>query len=98
MLLLNDLDLQIIKINGIHKIILIKSCLCMLLKFCDRHIQPDRLAEIKLIADFLQRIENFMCVRVSSESSQITMSRSIRLSLNSFAHNRNIVFLLFANL
>ena len=32
---------------------------------------------------------------VSSESSQITVSRSIRLSLNSFPHNRNIVFLLF---
>ena len=94
MLLLNDLDLQIIKINGIHKIILIKSRLCMLLKFCDRYIQPDRLAQIKLIADFLQRIENFMCACLI----RIVVSRSIRLSLNSFAHNRNIVFLLFANL
>lgn len=92
--LLNNMDFQVIKINGIHKIILIKSRLCMLLKFCDRYIQPDRLAQIKLIADFLQRIEN-LCVRVSSESSQITVSQRIRLSLNSFPHNRNIVFLLF---
>ena len=31
-----------------------------------------------------------LCVRVSSVSSQITVSLSIRLSLNSFPHKRNI--------
>ena len=53
-LFFNHLDFQKIKINRIHETVLIESRFGMPLEFVDIHIQPDRFAEIKFIADFIQ--------------------------------------------
>ena len=54
------MNLQIIKINGIHKVILIESCLVMSFEFINIMIQPDRFAEVELITDRVQSIEDLM--------------------------------------
>ena len=40
-------DLQIVKIDGVHEIILIKPGLAVSLELSDRGVQPDGLAEVK---------------------------------------------------
>ena len=59
-LFFNHLDFQKIKINRIHETVLIESRFGMPLEFVDIHIQPDRFAEIKFIADLIQSIENLV--------------------------------------
>ena len=53
-IILYHLYFQIIKINRIYKIILIKSSLGMPFKLCDRGVQPERFAQIKFITDLVQ--------------------------------------------
>jgi len=60
LILLNDLDLQIVKIDGLYKTVLGKTGLVVTFKVCNIHIQPDGRTEIKLMADFVQRVKNFM--------------------------------------
>ena len=60
LILFYDLNLQIIKINGFNKIVCCKSGFIMSLEFCDRRIQPDRFAQVELIADFFYRMKDFM--------------------------------------
>jgi len=60
----NYLNLQIIKINGIYKIILIESCLGVALEFLDGAVQPDRLTQVKLITDLVQCMKYLMCAGV----------------------------------
>ena len=59
--LLNHMDFQKVKANPLHKVILGKPRLPMLFKFLHRSIQPNRLALVKFIANFLQCPENLMC-------------------------------------
>lgn len=59
-MLLNDLDLQIVKIDGLYKTVLGKTGFVVTFKVCNIHIQPDGRTEIKLMADFVQRVKNFM--------------------------------------
>ena len=70
------MNLQIIKINGIYKIILIESCLVMSFEFINIMIQPDWLAKIEFITDRVQSIEDLMrsgVIRLIAD----TVSRSI---------------------
>lgn len=60
LILFNDLDLQIIKLNGFYKIILIKSCFAVAFEFSYGLIQPDGLAQVKLIANFVKGPENLV--------------------------------------
>ena len=71
------LDLQIVKIDGVHEIILIKPGLAVSLELSDSGVQPDGLAEVKVIAYLIQRPEDLV-VRVSSPPSQTTVSLTIR--------------------
>ena len=52
--------LQIVKIDGLYKTVLGKTGLVVTFKVCNIHIQPDGRTEIKLMADFVQRVKNFM--------------------------------------
>ena len=48
--LFDHMNLQIVEIDGLNKIILRESCLIVALKILNRSIQPNRFAQIKLIA------------------------------------------------
>ena len=49
-----DMNFQIIKINGLDKIILRESGFIMALEIPDRSIKPDRLSKIEPVAYFIQ--------------------------------------------
>lgn len=63
--LLNDEYFQIIKCNVLYEAVRIKACLAVPLKFCNVGIKPYRLAEVKLVADFLDCMKNLVraCLR-----------------------------------
>ena len=63
-LLFYDLDLQIVKINGVHEVVLIKPRLGMPFEFVDGGVKPDRLAQVEFIADLVKRIEDLVCAGV----------------------------------
>lgn len=63
-LFFNDQDLQIIKIDGVHKTVLVKPGLGMPFEFGNRRVQPDRRAQIELVADLIQRMKYFVCAGV----------------------------------
>ena len=56
----NYLNFQIIKVNALYKVILCETGLVMAFEFSDGLVQPDRLAQIELIADVLQGTKNFV--------------------------------------
>lgn len=56
-----DMNFQIIKIDRIYEIVLIKTGFVMFFEFCYCRFQPDRFAQIELITNLLQRMEYFMC-------------------------------------
>lgn len=56
----------------------------------DGRLQPDRFSQIERQADFFQGIEYLMGARFGRASSMM-VSFIMRLSLNSFAHRRNIL-------
>ena len=58
------MDLQIVEIDGLNKIILRESCLIVALKILNRSIQPDRFAQIKLIAYLIQCMEHLVSPRI----------------------------------
>ena len=58
------MNFQIVKVNRIHKVILMKSGLCMSFEFFDIGIQPDRITQIKFMADFVDRMKNLVCAGV----------------------------------
>ena len=60
-LFFNHLDFQKIKIDRIHKAVLVESCFGMPFEFVDIDIQPDWFAKIKFVADFIQSIKNLVC-------------------------------------
>lgn len=74
-ILFNYLDLQIIKINLLYKIILIKSGFSMFLKMSDCRFQPDWVSQIHFITDTFQTTKNLVGPRIF-RSSQITVSFS----------------------
>lgn len=45
------MDFQIVKADILHKIVRCKTGLVMFFKICDIGVEPDRFAEVKLIAD-----------------------------------------------
>ena len=47
-LFFDDMDFQIVKVDGIHKVVLIKSSFVVTLEFLNIGIKPNRLAKIKL--------------------------------------------------
>lgn len=55
-----NLDFQIIKINRIHKIVLIETRFAVPFKFLNSRIQPDWLAKIKFVADGIEGAEYFV--------------------------------------
>ena len=55
------MDFQKIKIYFFYKIILIEACFIVLLKFINSGIQPDRFSKVKLIDNFIQGMEYFVC-------------------------------------
>ena len=59
-ILLQYLDLQIIEIDGFHKIILMEPGLGMAFKFSDIRIQPDRRAQIKIHTEGIQGAEHLL--------------------------------------
>lgn len=61
--LLDHMDLQIIKIDRLDKIVRRKARLVVLLEIGDRGIKPDRFAEIKLVTDSLKRVKHFVRAR-----------------------------------
>lgn len=78
-----------IKINRIHKTVLVKSCFGMPFEFVDIHIQPDWFAEIKFIADHIQSIENLVgscIVAVITDGGVFDHT----VVFNSFPHKRNM--------
>ena len=58
--LLNHMNFQIVKINGLNKIILCEPCFVVPFKFRDGGIQPNGLSQIKLIANVVQSLKNLM--------------------------------------
>ena len=60
----NYLDLQIIKINLLYKIILIKSGFSMFLKMSDCRFQPDWVSQIHFITDTFQTTKNLVGPRI----------------------------------
>ena len=60
----NYLDLQIIKLNMLYEIVLIKTGFGMTLEFLNRGFQPDWFSQIKLIADFIKGMKDFVCACV----------------------------------
>ena len=81
------MNFQIVKFNRIYEVILMKSCLCMSFEFINIGIQPDWIAQIKFMADFVNCMKNLVCAGVIVINFY---DSNILLSLNSFAHNRNI--------
>ena len=63
-ILFNYLDLQIIKINLLYKIILIKSGFSMFLKMSDCRFQPDWVSQIHFITDTFQTTKNLVGPRI----------------------------------
>lgn len=61
LIFLNDMNLQIVKINALHKIILRKPGLFMALELRHIEFEPDRFSQIKFIAYLLQRRKYFVC-------------------------------------
>jgi len=59
-----DMNFQIIKINGLDKIILRESGFIMALEIPDRSIKPDRLSKIEPVAYFIQRAEHLVRPRI----------------------------------
>ena len=57
---LDHLDLQVVEFNMFNEIILIKTSLIMLFEIPHRGIQPDRISQIHLIADFLKSVKNLV--------------------------------------
>ena len=53
-------DFQIVKIDVFHKAVLCETGFVVLLKFFYGRIQPDRLSQIKLIADLVQRMKDLV--------------------------------------
>ena len=53
--------LQIIKIDIVNKIILGKASPVVAFEFLDGLVQPDRLAQIKCVADFIQCAKYLVC-------------------------------------
>ena len=60
------MDLQIIKINGFHKIILIKTSFRMTLKVRNGGVEPDGLPQVELGADFIQGMKNLVGAGICS--------------------------------
>ena len=58
------MNFQIVKFNRIYEVILMKSCFCMSFEFINIGIQPDWIAQIKFMADFVNRMKNFVCAGV----------------------------------
>lgn len=83
------MNLQIIKINGIHKIILIESCLVMSFEFINIMIQPDRFAEIELITDRVQSIEYLMRSGLIRLIADYSVAQDM-IVFKFFSHKRNI--------
>lgn len=65
-ILFDHVNLQIIKINAFNKIILCEPGLVVPLKILDIGIQPDRFAEVKLIAYFVEGMKDLMRPRIIS--------------------------------
>lgn len=60
LILFDHMDFQVIEINAVDKIVLGKSGTVMAFEVLDGFLQPDRLAQVECIADFIQCPENFM--------------------------------------
>lgn len=63
-ILFDHMNLQIIKINIFNKIILCEPGLVVTFKILNIGIQPDRLAEVKLITYFIEGMKDFMRSRI----------------------------------
>lgn len=61
---LDHLYFQIIKLDGIDKAVLIETGFGMAFELVDRDVEPDRLAQIKLVTDLIQRVKYLMCAGV----------------------------------
>ena len=61
LILLNNMDFQIIKVDGFYKAVLIKPCFVPVLKFFNVVFQPDWVAQIELTAYFFQTAEYLAC-------------------------------------
>lgn len=57
----DHLDLQIIKFNMFNKAVLAESCSGMALEIRHIAVQPDRIFQVKIIADLLQCTEDLVC-------------------------------------
>lgn len=60
LILFDHMDLQIIKVNLLDEIILIKTHFGVAFKLRNGGVQPDWLAKVKLITDFIQSTENLV--------------------------------------
>ena len=58
------MDFQVIEVNGIYKVILIKAGFVVPLEFLNCGIQPDGFAQVKFIADSISGMEDFMSARI----------------------------------
>lgn len=54
------MNLEVVKVDGIDKVILIKSRFAVPLKFFNGRVEPDWLAKVKLIADIFKGAEYFV--------------------------------------
>ena len=59
-ILLENLDLQKIEVDGFHKIILREACLGIALEVGDGFVKPDRSAQVKLLTGLCQGMKNLM--------------------------------------
>lgn len=64
LILFDHMNLQIVKINVLHKGIPGKSCFGMPLEILDIGVQPDRLAQVEFHADVMQCTKNLVCARI----------------------------------
>ena len=60
------MDFQIIKFDRFDEIVLIKTGFGVTLEFLNGGFEPDWLAKIKLIADFIQGMKDLMCTRIAA--------------------------------
>ena len=91
---LDHVNFQKIEINFFYKIILMKTRLAVPFK-----LETVLSSQIGFPRSNCRQTSssasNTLWVRVSSRPSSITVSFTMRLSLNSFAHRRNISYLIF---
>ena len=58
------MKIQVIKVDLIHEAVLEEPGSCVTAKFADVGVQPDGLAQIESIADFIQCMKDFVCAGV----------------------------------